>query len=360
MLEITKSDLTILNVPDGDFCFGCGSACQVWPEQSTQAIAMKLKDPTQAAFKGTFFNVKVKCLENPRRSENQSCHRKQQLGIEVYTKLCFVTEKVFTALWQPPASLGIQVTTLPVGTTGGEMDGVLFERVRFPKKKVPHFIVKLTASKVMELNSCILAADEIMRPKQAKDLYKVKVSNETAKRPRSMKELQGALTMKECMEKFKTAQADLASLAGQRRLQQEHQDLALGKGESVQAVRTVRRGADADSDENEQASKKQKRVGGGAAAGFGGRKHVGTVRGTRKPCAGPSLGAGVASVSIGSDGVGGAARGALVVSLCQVRRTAWSCFIRFAYTLKSLWWCALYMTLHDVSQERFTPRPGCS
>ncbi len=93
----------------------------------------------------------------------------QGTAIEVYTKLIFVTTKNFTTKWAPPKQLGVPTCELPSAYSGIVGEGVLFEVANFPKRKVPHFIVKISAHKRMEYENKIISAVDVMRAGQCKD-----------------------------------------------------------------------------------------------------------------------------------------------------------------------------------------------
>lgn len=268
-MEVTKQDGTTAEVPDGIVCWPCGSTCTVWPNMLMHIIADKLKNPAEANFRTTFFNVREKLKDNAARMDNHDVYRRQNTGYEVYCKLIFVTCTTFTSVWQTPASLKISTTKLPISTTGAEVEGVLFDPTKFPKKKVPHFTVKLSVSKMLEHRNCILAASDIMRHKQARELYNVRMAGDVAKRPVSLRQLSAGAKVKDVVDKFKIAQLDLSASDAQRRMQQEHIDQALIGGQAVQSVRRVKRGG-GDSDEDQLPEKKQNRKGGAGGVASGG------------------------------------------------------------------------------------------
>ena len=205
-----------------------------------------------------------------RELAQQAVSRRSRSDLQVYQKFVFVTASNFAKKWQPPHTMGIQTTAL-VGLQGSEEDGVIFQRHEFPKD-VPHWVVKLSFSKMMELQSTILSAGDVVRSGQASDTFHVKLGKESAHRDPALRgspgALSGALSCADADTKFKAAQQELASKTAQLNLQNMATDLAAGAGQSWQQVTRVSHSILSEEDDD-----------GGSHTGPGrGRKHRPAVK----------------------------------------------------------------------------------
>ena len=175
-----------------------------------------------------------------RELAEQAVSRRSRSDLQVYQKFVFVTASDFAKQWQPPHTMGIQTTSL-LGLQGSEQEGVIFQRHEFPKD-VPHWVVKLSFSKMVELQSTILSAGDVVRSGQAKDTFYVKLSKELALRDPALRGSPGALSALSCADadtKFKAAQEEFASKTAQLNLQNMGTDLAVGAGRSWQQVTRI-------------------------------------------------------------------------------------------------------------------------
>ena len=212
--------------------------------QELTAIIAKVNSDSEREFKAEFLQIKDGLTDAIERAfPEDSVRIVETSDLEVYTKLIFVLQKVFTAKFMPPETLKIPVVTLPgVGGSDDKMVGVLFRPYGFPKQ-IPHFIVKLKASRSFGLRRSILDSKDIRRLGQARETWNVRCRKEIANRPKEMKVGRSAHSYDYVRGVWEQAEDARKQKEAERGAQQMSTDQARAAGKSVHAVRRVVRGS---------------------------------------------------------------------------------------------------------------------
>ena len=158
----------VVHKPDGPLCFPCGLTADAWPKLTHLTVTSKFS--ADRSVRGEFEMLKSRLQAAIDRALDQECaFRENNHAVQVYSKPFFVFEEHFTAKWQPPASLGIQVVDLHVPVHEEEQQGVLFQPSRKWPEDVPYFRVRLTSSKALHWQKYVLHVEDIVRKKQGKE-----------------------------------------------------------------------------------------------------------------------------------------------------------------------------------------------
>ena len=128
-----------------------------------------------------------------------------------------------------------------LGGSDDVMVGVLFRPHGFPKQ-IPHFIVKLKASKCFQLQRSVLIAQDIRRAGQARETWVVRCKSEVAARPKEMHIGHSARAYSKVYSDWQAAEEERKKKERQREAQQQATDEARGAGKSVQQIKRVVRG----------------------------------------------------------------------------------------------------------------------
>lgn len=206
-------------------------------------------DKNERSFKAEFDTIKKGLTESIERAfPIETVMRVECSDLMIYTKLMFVTLRVFKAKFCPPEALNIPVVAMPgFGGSDDSMQGVLFQREGFPKK-LPHFIVRLSASRTLELQRMIINASDIRRVGQARETWDVRCQQEVTSRLVALragqKQHSSALapTFSMVMDKFQADQDSKKAADNQRETQQLRADQARQAGTSVAGVQRLVRG----------------------------------------------------------------------------------------------------------------------
>lgn len=267
-----------VQMPEGPLCFPCGLTCIVWPLVPHRETIDKYNDVSQRTFRLEFDTTK-KALQGVimRTFPEETCRRAHRSSMSVYMKLVFVLLPHFKAKWQDPASLSIPICQLP--TPGGHTaQGVLFQCHNFPWGEIPGFCVKISVSKYLEFEKCILNARDIQRKEQCWETFLSREKVQAAGRPACLKDLKpqfgAAMTISQVDTAYKAAQDAMKQQNSLRQFQVGNTDEARAAGLSVQEARRVVAGGFGDDEDDLQvspANKRRKTSGAGAGGKSGAR-----------------------------------------------------------------------------------------
>lgn len=269
-LRVVDKRGDVVHVADGPLCWGCGCTAEVWPLESHESIIARYNNPLEEDFQKTFMSVKERLTRVISREFGlDACKRTQTMALEVYQEYAFVLETVFSKRWSTPKALGVKVTKMP-GFNGSSISGVLFERHNFPAD-IAHFIVKVSAQRLLELEHTVLAAKDIVRMEQARDTFSSRLKREVGSRATC---LRGDGSTKAHVSSdidvlHKEHEAKVNAQNSTRQMQLLATDQAALAGKQWQSVKRVRHGQLSDSDDDEASRDDGARGTRGGAAGRG-------------------------------------------------------------------------------------------
>lgn len=228
--------------PEDDLCQECGLGAEVWPPLTKDALVEKYHKSRD--FRKQFREIAKRLAVTVHRLfQQERVTNSASVGLQVYTKLAFVTIKIFTAQWMPPNRIpGCKVVSLPNPEGGEELSGVLIQRQGIPED-LPHYKVKLSATQHAEMKQFVLSADEIQRHGRCKDVFTYATNRNVSARPSGLRlaNLTSNDTVDTLADKVKRLQEDMQALTNERELQLRAADQVQGQGQAA-AVRRVTAG----------------------------------------------------------------------------------------------------------------------
>jgi hypothetical protein len=242
-LEVLDEHDRVLQQPEDDLCQECGLGAEVWPLLTKEALVEKYHKSRD--FRRQFREIAKRLALTVRRLfQQERVTNSAAVGLQVYTKLAFVTVKIFTAQWMPPNRIpGCKVVSLPNPEGGEELSGILLQRRGLPAD-LPHYTVKLSATQHAEMKQFVLSADEIQRHGHCKDMFIYAANRNVSARPSGLRlaNLTTNDTADSVDEKVKRLQEEMQAATNERDLQQRAADQGQGAGLAATAVRRVSAG----------------------------------------------------------------------------------------------------------------------
>ena len=168
-----KSGLQI-EQPIQEWCLECGLGKEAYPALDDDAIVKKYT--SKPAFKAEFRSIaQVLAKQVIRLAAPKEVSSGSGLTVDVYIEVAFVPLTVFDTKWTlPPTHKRKQITlTTP---NGQETAGILISKQQLPAK-LPHFIVRLSATQWCQIKHMKLCPEQVVRKKQAKERYEKEVAD---------------------------------------------------------------------------------------------------------------------------------------------------------------------------------------
>ena len=300
------ADNSVELIPQGDMCFDCGvAATEGYPENDPEALAARYH--SQRNFQLQFDKARERPAKvEPRDFDDEVATKAHDHCMEVYLKLCFVLEAIFTARYSPPALLGIKLDSIPNPEGGADLTGFFCHKHQLPLD-IPHYTVKISTRSGLTLLNTVLSADRVAYKQHAKTVQRHEVAKAIASRPSRTKaaNVKHVYNFPDLVQKYDAHQAKLAEAQAARDAEDELLDAEQGWGTDNQVVVQRVRGRQEQDDEEEEQAQPRK------GKGRGGR---GKSRSSKGGKGGSSNRAGSAPASVRGGLLNAARAGTLVPS----------------------------------------------